>query len=293
MNAALCRSIRISTPATPSHSSKQSLNSQDVLLPLQYACMRGHLPIVRLFLLRNLVPFAHEMLVLSAARDAEQPLVERALYEYFLGQRDPDGLPPRLQVERLWLAFHEADRDGSGTLDLAELQPLAARLGCPLTEPELSEAVRALDTDGDGTVDFDELVAFWLGEGDGDGGGGLDPEVIEAVEAVRATARETGGLTRKRPKSGADGLVEEGRSGWEAQELEVGDTRREGGGSGGLEGGGVEVVGGQAAAWMPGQGGPPDPAVVVESGVGREGATSGQGFRSVLAGARAPSTEYG
>lgn len=235
--------------------------------------MRGFLPIVALFIERKFVPFAHEMLLLSAARDAEQPAVERKLYEYFLSQRDPDGLPPRLQVERLWLAFHEADRDGSGTLELAELRPLAARLGCPLTEPELSEAIRALDTDGDGTVDFDELVAFWLG-----GDEGLDPEVVEAVEQVRATARETGGMTRKRPRSGADVLAATGAS---AASGTVGQ---------GVPG---EGNGASGAEWAPGQGGSPDPAVVVETGVGPNAATSGQGFRSTLAGARAPDTDYG
>ena len=46
----------------------------------------------------------------------------------------------------------------------SELRILASALGTPLSEPELSEAQIALDTNGDGRVDFEELVTFWLAE---------------------------------------------------------------------------------------------------------------------------------
>lgn len=52
-------------------------------------------------------------------------------------------------------------QDSSGSLDRGEVSKLAQSLGKPLSEEELSAAMKQLDTSGDGTVDYAEFAAFW------------------------------------------------------------------------------------------------------------------------------------
>ena len=52
-------------------------------------------------------------------------------------------------------AFQEADVDGSGTLTVDELAGLAKTLGSEMEEGELREALRTLDADSSGDIDYD------------------------------------------------------------------------------------------------------------------------------------------
>ena len=57
-----------------------------------------------------------------------------------------------------WCLFCEADADGSGGLDRDEVKTLARQLGYPLSAVELDEAMAEMDTDGGGSVEFDEFL---------------------------------------------------------------------------------------------------------------------------------------
>jgi len=58
-------------------------------------------------------------------------------------------------------AFDRFDKDGSGQIDLEELQNLCAELGRPLSDGEVEEAMIALDANSSGTVTLDEFRTWW------------------------------------------------------------------------------------------------------------------------------------
>ena len=58
-------------------------------------------------------------------------------------------------------AFTLIDADGSGSLDMKEVQRLSHRLHMPLTHSELRDAMKQMDADGSGEVDFEEFLAWW------------------------------------------------------------------------------------------------------------------------------------
>ena len=68
-----------------------------------------------------------------------------------------------------WCLFCEADADGSGGLDKGEVKMLARQLGYPLSAVELEDAMTEMDTDGGGTVEFDEFLAWFRNIQDADG----------------------------------------------------------------------------------------------------------------------------
>ena len=61
--------------------------------------------------------------------------------------------------------FEALDIDGSGSLDLEEIEKgagiLGAKLGYAIGQAELAKELATLDEDGDGTVSFEEFVVFW------------------------------------------------------------------------------------------------------------------------------------
>ena len=54
--------------------------------------------------------------------------------------------------------FAAFDKDGSGALDMTEVEQALHRLGCGLTQEQVSQLMLVLDADGDGTLDVDEFV---------------------------------------------------------------------------------------------------------------------------------------
>lgn len=57
--------------------------------------------------------------------------------------------------------FDEIDDDFSGTLDEDEVKELCLRLGRKLTKKGLADAMAAMDTDGNGTVEWEEFNQWW------------------------------------------------------------------------------------------------------------------------------------
>ena len=58
-------------------------------------------------------------------------------------------------------AFKKIDKNGSGDLDMAEIEQLSRYFGRPLSPKELDEAFEEMDTDRSGTVDFGEFIVWW------------------------------------------------------------------------------------------------------------------------------------
>jgi calmodulin len=75
-------------------------------------------------------------------------------YKKFVRQFDPDE-------HRLRRIFDDLDDDNSGALSAAELLTLTRDLGLSLTQRELDEAMREMDADGSGEVDFIEFSQWW------------------------------------------------------------------------------------------------------------------------------------
>ena len=79
--------------------------------------------------------------------------------------------------------FSAVDADGSGGLDTEELGKLCGRLGIAMSPEEVATALKDMDTDGDGTADFQEFAAWYkkvraesLAKLDGPAGAADDPD---------------------------------------------------------------------------------------------------------------------
>lgn len=57
-------------------------------------------------------------------------------------------------------AFKMFDLDGGGTIETHELKHVITSLGEEPTDEEIEEMIIAVDTNGDGEIDFDEFLAL-------------------------------------------------------------------------------------------------------------------------------------
>lgn len=62
--------------------------------------------------------------------------------------------------------FQEIDLDNSGDLCAEEVARLSTNMGADLNAAELDEAMREMDADGDGRVDFEEFQTWWMTVGE-------------------------------------------------------------------------------------------------------------------------------
>ena len=85
-------------------------------------------------------------------------------------------------------AFDMMDGDNSGTLDRNEVKQLVELMGKEISETELDEAMRELDTGGDGQVDFKEFEVYW--QENFDKGGGLLMGIIRQVKQMKPVEGE-------------------------------------------------------------------------------------------------------
>lgn len=57
-------------------------------------------------------------------------------------------------------SFRVFDRDGSGYISAAELRHVMTNLGEKLTDSEIDEMINEIDVDGDGQVNYEDVVAL-------------------------------------------------------------------------------------------------------------------------------------
>lgn len=69
--------------------------------------------------------------------------------------------PKQRTIEEVRDTFEIFDADGSGAIDIDELRLLMKELAVPMTEEELVAAMKVMDIDGGGDVDFAEFL-FWF-----------------------------------------------------------------------------------------------------------------------------------
>lgn len=94
-------------------------------------------------------------------------------------------------------AFDSVDADGSGLLDREEVRNLIGMMGKRLTDGELDGAMKELDTDGSGEVDFTEFEAYW--ETNFATGGGLLAGLVSNFGAIQQVMNESGETTAFHP----------------------------------------------------------------------------------------------
>jgi Ca2+-binding EF-hand superfamily protein len=77
----------------------------------------------------------------------------------FLVEEDAEAMQQELRE-----AFRLYDKEGNGYIKTSCLRDILRALDDKLTEAELDEMITEIDTDGSGTVDFDEFMEMMTGE---------------------------------------------------------------------------------------------------------------------------------
>ncbi|KAF3424573.1 hypothetical protein E2986_11292 [Frieseomelitta varia] len=77
----------------------------------------------------------------------------------FLEEEDAEAMQEELKE-----AFRLYDREGNGYITTATLKEILAALDDKLTSADLDGIIAEIDTDGSGTVDFDEFMEMMTGE---------------------------------------------------------------------------------------------------------------------------------
>mmetsp|Transcript_30228 Transcript_30228/g.66089 ORF Transcript_30228/g.66089 Transcript_30228/m.66089 type:complete len:911 (-) Transcript_30228:377-3109(-) len=128
------------------------------------------------------------------------------------GQSNNNSQPARPQKkisqeerERLMEVFKKHDKDGSGAIDLQELQQMCEELGGKISAEESQEAMKQLDKDKSGTCNFEEFVGFWTSKS---GLGGYNSAALQFIKLKMATGGALG-KARKYLLASRKGITEE------------------------------------------------------------------------------------
>jgi len=78
---------------------------------------------------------------------------------HFLEEEDDEAM-----LQELKEAFRLYDREGNGYITTAVLREILKALDDKLTSDDLDGMIAEIDTDGSGTVDFDEFMEMMTGE---------------------------------------------------------------------------------------------------------------------------------
>ncbi|CUA70020.1 Putative calmodulin-like protein 6 [Oryza sativa Japonica Group] [Rhizoctonia solani] len=101
--------------------------------------------------------------ILAQADANEDGALDLGEFLLLMGERLNSGQKTDRELKDI---FERFDRDGSGTIEKAELGKVVASLGDKLTDQELGMIMREVDTDGDGRVSFEGmfpgLFSVWL-----------------------------------------------------------------------------------------------------------------------------------
>ncbi|CAK5032119.1 unnamed protein product [Meloidogyne enterolobii] len=78
---------------------------------------------------------------------------------FVVSGEDNEGLQQELRE-----AFRLYDKEGNGYINVSDLREILRALDDKITDDELDEMIAEIDTDGSGTVDFDEFLEMMSGE---------------------------------------------------------------------------------------------------------------------------------
>ena len=76
-------------------------------------------------------------------------------------QFNPGFLPGGAPKELSRVMFDKYDKDGSGTIDAAEFKFLVYDLGYYLGDTELKTGLEQIDSNGNGSIEYDEFKRWW------------------------------------------------------------------------------------------------------------------------------------
>ncbi|KAL3343040.1 hypothetical protein AABB24_026873 [Solanum stoloniferum] len=117
-----------------------------------------HLELAALLRSLGLKPNGDQIHVLLAKMDSNgNGSVE---FDELVNAITPDMINGEVLVNKgqLLEVFRSFDRDGNGYITLAELAGSMAKMGQPLSYPELTEMIKEADVDGDGVISFNEFA---------------------------------------------------------------------------------------------------------------------------------------
>lgn len=77
----------------------------------------------------------------------------------FLVEEDTEAMQEELRE-----AFRLYDKEGNGYINVSDLREILRALEDNMSEDELDEMIAEIDTDGSGTVDFDEFMEVMTGD---------------------------------------------------------------------------------------------------------------------------------
>ena len=65
------------------------------------------------------------------------------------------------QIAEVREIFSHYDTDGNGVIDVSEFGSLMDALDAELTEEQVKVGLEALDSNKNGTIEFDEFIVWW------------------------------------------------------------------------------------------------------------------------------------
>merc|ERR1719253_1897634 len=103
------------------------------------------------------------------AGPSDEEINEIFLKRYKMSREELQGMADKMGIQLnnlcyLKQEFDAYDEDRSGYIDVKELKELLAKLGEELSEGELDQAFRELDSDGSGEIEFFEFVEWFTSE---------------------------------------------------------------------------------------------------------------------------------
>ena len=81
-------------------------------------------------------------------------------------------------------AFDVFDADGSGSIDAKEFQSLCFEIGEVMSTSQVRTAIKAIDRDGSGQIEFDEFAMWWVTTDHSGGGGGMSASKTRRLKAA-------------------------------------------------------------------------------------------------------------
>ena len=196
----------------------------------------------------DLVEFLSRGTAAGASRDAQDAVQTKVIFdtirmngdgdfEYRLRETDQEpSVVPREMVRNLKFEFDRIDVQRSRRLNASAVHMLCSNLGMNVESATIESLIKAIDVDGDGMLDFEEILAFFLlrtaGRGVEDAGAGRsntpDPrdvkarkQLIEAAGSVTSFGERSYDEYIRTAINGVASLLNPGRS-----KLRVAERRR-------------------------------------------------------------------